>query len=284
MIRGTAGDARWTLLDGGSLWLDGGAMFGVVPKPLWRREREPDEKNRIELAMNLLLVETGDRRILVDTGAGTKWDEKSLSIYRIDFRSAERILEPVGLEPADIDTVLCSHLHFDHGGGNTRRAGDGALVPAFPEARYVMQKGELETARLQNERIRASYDPDNFEPLAAEPDRVRLIEGDVDLGGGLRVEVAPGHTPWMQIVLLGTGAETLCFLADLVPTASHVRYPYIMGYDLEPLRTLASKKRVLPRAVREGWTVVFEHDRRTPVARLVERDGRIAAEPRNGAD
>ena len=276
MIRLHRDGLQLTVLNAGSLWLDGGAMFGVVPKPLWERERKPDDKNRIQLAMNLLLVDDGKQRTLIDTGAGTKWDEKSTSIYRLDPRSAEEILEPVGLAPSDIGRVVNSHLHFDHAGGNTRREGD-SLVPAFPNAVYWMQRGEVETARVQNERIRASYAEENFEPLFTEPDRVRLIDGDGEIGGGLRVGLAPGHTPSMQTILCGTGGDTVCFLADLIPTASHVRYPYIMGYDLEPLRTLESKKRLIPQALSESWTLIFEHDVRLPVGTLVEDQGKIRA-------
>lgn len=275
MIRRPWGDLQLSVLSAGTLWLDGGAMFGVVPKPLWSRLREPDEQNRICLGMNLLLIEDGERRILVDTGAGQKWDEKSKAIYRIEAVAPESYLGPLGLGPDDIDVVINSHLHFDHAGGNTRLEGE-RLVSAFPNAEFFVQRAELELARQQNERIRASYDPDNFEPIA---ERFRLSEGATSLFPGVSVEPAPGHTPGMQMILVEGGGETLCFLADLVPTTSHVRYPYIMGYDLEPLRTLASKKEVLPRALREGWLLLFEHDHDLPLATLREENGRMAVEP-----
>jgi glyoxylase-like metal-dependent hydrolase (beta-lactamase superfamily II) len=263
-----------TILEAGSVWLDGGAMFGVVPKSLWERKHLPDDRNRIELSMNLLLVEDGDRRTLVDTGAGCDWDEKSRSIYRLTTPGAEEILAPAGLKPEGIDQVVLSHLHFDHAGGCTVKGADGGLAAAFPNADYVVQAGELETARLGNERTRASYRPDSFEPLAREG-RLRVVEGETDLGKGLRIRPAPGHTPHMQVVLVETGEGTVVYPADLVPTASHVPYPYIMGYDLEPLRTLESKRRLLGSAAAEGWRIVFEHDARMPLGTLVERDGRL---------
>jgi glyoxylase-like metal-dependent hydrolase (beta-lactamase superfamily II) len=263
-----------TVLEAGSVWLDGGAMFGVVPKTLWERKHAPDERNRIELSMNLLLVEDGDRRTLVDTGAGCDWDDKERSIHRLETLDAEGILAPAGLTPQQIDRVVLSHLHFDHAGGSTVRGPDGEYRAAFPGAEYVVQAGELETARLGNERTRASYRPNSFEPLV-EKERLRLVEGEVDLGRGVRLRPAPGHTPHMQTVFVETGEGTVVFLADLVPTASHVPFPYIMGYDLEPLRTLESKRRLLGSAAAEGWRIVFEHDARMPLGTLVEVDGRL---------
>jgi len=278
LVRIADADLRVTLLSAGRLWLDGGAMFGVVPKPLWQRQRPPDERNRICLALNVLLVEDGKRTWLVDTGVGDKWDERSRGIFNPEFRSPAQLLEPAGLHPDQIDVVVSTHLHFDHAGGNTVRTADGGLAPAFPNAEYVVQQGELELAGRDNERLRASYPSENFEPLVRE-DRVRTVEGEVELAAGLRTRPAPGHTPFHQVVLVEADGRTIAFLADLVPTASHLPYGWIMGYDLDPLATLESKKRLLPQAVREGWTVVFEHDDRVPLAVLGEREGRIEARP-----
>jgi glyoxylase-like metal-dependent hydrolase (beta-lactamase superfamily II) len=278
LIRFTAGDVRLTVLDAGSLWLDGGAMFGVVPRTLWSRRCEPDDRNRIRLGMNVLLIEDGGQRVLVDTGAGTRWTGKDREIYGLDVKDADAILAPAGLGADQIDLVVNSHLHFDHAGGNVRSDAKGAMVPAFPNARYVVQRGELETARWQNERTRASYRPDDFEPLD-EDDRLWLVDGEASLGPNVVVRPAPGHTPHMQVPMVVTAERTVAFLADLVPTASHLPYPWIMGYDLEPLITLATKKRFLPEAVREGWLVVFEHDAEAPVATLVEEKGRVGFRP-----
>lgn len=276
MIRFTRGDLQLTVLDAGRLRLDGGAMFGVVPKPLWERERVPDGRNRIDLAMNLLLVQDGRRNLLVDTGAGPFWDPKQRDIYAMQSKTAAEVLAPAGLAPEDVHVVLCTHLHFDHAGGNTEPDGRGGMRAAYPNAEYLVQQGDLEVAGWGNERTRASYLPHAFEPLLLDK-RMRTVEGEVDLGGGVSVLLAPGHTPWLQLPRITTGEGTVLFLADLVPTASHLRYPWIMGYDLEPLRTLACKKRLLPQAAREGWWLILEHDPELPLCRLEERDGKLAA-------
>jgi len=277
LIRFSLGELQLTILDGGSVWLDGGSMFGVVPRVLWERQRTPDERHRIELAMNLLLIETGKQRILVDTGAGDQWDEKSLAIYGLQNTSASELLAPAGLRPEQIDLVINTHLHFDHAGGNTTRDAEGSQAPAFSNARYVVQKSELETARMDNERIRASYLPRYYDCLEQEDDRLWLVDGEVDLLPGVRLTPVPGHTPGMQMVRVEGGESTLAYLADLVPTASHLAYPWIMGFDLEPLVTLATKKKILPSAVREGWTVLFEHDRSMPLARIEARGDALHA-------
>ena len=278
MIRFDSGDLRLTILSAGTLWLDGGAMFGVVPKTLWAKLRPPDERNRIRLGMNVLLVEDGDKRTLIDNGAGTKWDEKQKDIYGFTLKSPQEFLDPAGLTPADIDVVLDSHLHFDHAGGNTSWDAGGRPVPSFPNARYVVQRGELDFARSDNERIRASYIGDNFEPVAAAG-MFDLVEGDVRLDRRIEVMLAPGHTPFLHVPLIRTGEHTIAFLSDLAPTASHVPFPYIMGYDLEPLRTLESKKRILTTAAREGWRLVFEHDDDMPMGVLQEQNGKLKATP-----
>jgi glyoxylase-like metal-dependent hydrolase (beta-lactamase superfamily II) len=278
LIRFSWGEVQLSLLDAGALWLDGGAMFGVVPRTLWQREREPDDRNRIRLAMHVLLVDDGKELTLVDTGAGTDWSDKERSIYRLETKTPDELLSPAGLVPERIDRVINSHLHFDHAGGNTLPNGAGDARPAFPNAEYVVQRGELETAQSANERTRASYKVSSWEPLL-EGRRLRLVDGEVSIGGAVRLLPAPGHTPHMQIVLVVTGAGTVAFLADLVPTASHVPYPYIMGYDLEPLKTLETKKRVLSKAAAENWRLVFEHDDGLPLGTLVEVDGRLQARP-----
>jgi glyoxylase-like metal-dependent hydrolase (beta-lactamase superfamily II) len=278
VIRFESGDLRITILSAGTLWLDGGAMFGVVPKVLWAKLRPPDDRNRIQLGMNVLLVEDGDKRTLIDNGAGTKWDAKQRDIYGFTVKSAAEILEPAGLAPSDIDVVLDSHLHFDHAGGNTELDDDAGLIPAFPNARYVVQQGELEFARSDNERIRASYLSDNFEPVVAAG-MFDYVTGDARVDDRIEVRLAPGHTPFLHVPVIRTGEHTIAFLSDLVPTASHVPFPYIMGYDLEPLRTLESKKRILGEAARGGWRLVFEHDHDLPLGILIEDRGKLRAVP-----
>ncbi len=276
----TIGELRIHALEAGLQRLDGGAMFGVVPKPLWERRIPADERNRIPLALRCLLVETGAALVLVDTGAGNKDDRKFREIYGIENAGSPTRLEDAirhaGFDPADVDVVLNTHLHFDHAGGDTVSEG-GVIRPAFPAARHVVQKGEWEFAHRQNERIRASYLYDNFDPIH-EAGLFEFVEGDVEIVPGVRVIRTPGHTPHHQSVIVESKGETACFLADLVPTSAHVPLPWIMGYDVEPLVTLESKRSLLERARREEWLVVFEHDPEVCWGRIGREDGRVVAE------
>jgi glyoxylase-like metal-dependent hydrolase (beta-lactamase superfamily II) len=265
------GDLRLHALEAGLQHLDGGAMFGVVPKPLWERRIPADSRNRIPLGLRCLLIETPDALVLVDTGVGSKEDEKFKEVYWIDNAGSPTRLEDAiraaGHAPADVDIVVSTHLHFDHAGGNTLRGEDGRVVPAFPRARYVVQRREYEFARLANERVRASYMPHNYEPVA-DAGLWDFVDGETDIVPGVSVIPTPGHTPHHQSVLVRSAGQTACFLADLVPTAAHLPLPWIMGYDLEPLVTLETKRALLERARREEWLLVFEHDPATPWGRL----------------
>jgi glyoxylase-like metal-dependent hydrolase (beta-lactamase superfamily II) len=276
----TLGDLRIHALDAGTQRLDGGAMFGVVPKPLWERRIAADERNRIPLAMRCLLVETPQALVLIDNGAGNKESAKFKEIYGLDNEASRPALHPTRLEeamaeagfrPEDVDIVIDTHLHFDHAGGNTRCDADGAVELAFPRARYQVQRGEFEWAHVRNERIQASYLTDNFDPVMAAG-RFDFLEGDAEVLPGVQVLRTPGHTPWHQSVLLRSGGETACFLADLVPTAAHLPLPWIMGYDVEPLVTLETKRQLLERAQEEEWLLIFEHDPVVAWGRL-ERSG-----------
>ena len=255
--------ARVRPVDGGCLWLDGGAMFGVVPKPLWSRRAPPDERNRIPLSMRCLLVETDEAVVLIDTGLGNKESDRFKSIYGVSNEGSptrlESSLEALGLFPEDIDFVVATHLHFDHAGGGTVRNLDGTVRPSFPRARYVVSGGEYEFARLDNERVRASYMAENFEPLAAAG-CLDLVEENAEVVPGVSMVHTPGHTPHHQSIRIDIGGDQLLFLADLVPTTAHLPLPWIMGYDVEPLVTLESKKNLLSRAAEEGWLLAFEHD------------------------
>ena len=267
----TVGRLRCHTLEGGRQRLDGGAMFGVVPYPLWSRRAPPDERMRIPLAMRCLLVEHPDGPVLIDTALGNKEDAKFLDIYGVEngglegATQLEDALASVGFLPRDIRWVINTHLHFDHAGGNTTMDPEleddprRHVRPTFPNATYVVQRGDLEFARRANERTRASYLPPNFEPIAAAG-RWRLLDGDLEVLPGISVRLTPGHVPFHQAVLVQDGGETAAFIADLIPTTAHLPLPWIMGYDLEPLRTLESKRRLLADAVREGWRIVFEHD------------------------
>lgn len=267
----TVGSIRIHGVEAGVQQLDGGAMFGVVPKPLWERRIPADPRNRIPLALRCLLVEAPNALVLVDTGAGNKYDEKFGDIYGISNEGDPTRLEDgirhAGFEPDDVDIVLNTHLHFDHAGGNTLLDEDGEIRPSFPDARYVVQKGELEFAHVQNERIRASYVLDNVDPVT-EAGLWDLVEGEFEITEGVRVVPTPGHTPHHHSVLIESDGETACYLADVCPTSAHVPLPWIMGYDLEPLVTLESKRGLWSRALEEDWLLVFEHDPRIPWGRL----------------
>lgn len=267
------GALRCHLLEGGLQRLDGGAMFGVVPKPLWSRRIAPDERNRILLSMRCLLIEHPDGLVLIDTGLGDKEDAKFLEIYGVENTGVpgptwiEDALREAGHLPTDIRWVINTHLHFDHAGGNTLRDGAGVRL-AFPNATYVVQRNELHFARHTNERTRASYMPANYEPVA-EAGRWRLLEGDAEILPGIRARMTPGHIPWHQSIVVESGGETAVFLGDVIPTHHHLPLPWIMGYDLEPLRTLESKRSLLADAVAGGWWLIFEHDSDVAMGRAV---------------
>ncbi|MBE7415609.1 MAG: MBL fold metallo-hydrolase [Deltaproteobacteria bacterium] len=246
-------------LSDGSFRLDGGAMFGVAPKALWEPLCPPDEKNRIPLSIRPLLIQTGSENVLVDTGIGDKGDARFRSVYAVDRgRTLSGSLESIGLSPSDIDIVINTHLHFDHAGGNTVREG-GALRTAFPNARYIVQRGEWEAAGNPNERTRGSYCPDDFLPLM-EAGQLELIEGDGEVASGVSVIRTGGHNRDNQIVSVRSEGMTAVFTGDLIPTTRHLRLPFITAYDLFPLDTLKVKKEILSEAAENRWLLIFEHD------------------------
>jgi len=282
----TVGSIRIHALEAGTQRLDGGAMFGVVPKPLWERRIPADERNRIPLALRCLLIEAPGALVLVDTGIGNKESEKFRELYGVDNDGTPTRLEDAirhaGFEPGDVDIVLDTHLHFDHAGGNTVRTPDRDVRPAFPGARYVVQEEELAFAKLPNERIRASYLAGNHEPIT-RAGLWDLVRGDAVVTQGVEVIRTPGHTPHHQSVLVRSDGDTACFLADVCPTSAHLPLPWIMGYDLEPLVTLESKRGLWERARSEGWLLVFEHDPVVPWGRLDPDEERpTLADPASG--
>jgi glyoxylase-like metal-dependent hydrolase (beta-lactamase superfamily II) len=272
LVRTTqVGGIRIHALEAGLQRLDGGAMFGVVPKPLWETRIAPDERNRIPLGLRCLLVEAPGALVLIDTGIGNKEEAKFRSIYGVDNEGEPTRLEDAiraaGFQPGDVEIVLSTHLHFDHAGGNTVLREDGSIAPAFPQARYVVQQGEFDFAHSRNERVRASYLARNIRPVA-EAGLQDFVEGPGSVTDGVRVIPTPGHTPFHQSVLIESDGEVACFLADVCPTTAHVPLPWIMGYDLEPLVTLESKRGLWTRAREENWLLVFEHDPQVAWGRL----------------
>jgi len=271
---------RWTVhaIQAGGQRLDGGAMFGVVPKTLWQRRIPADDRNRIHMGMRCLLVEHDVGLVLIETGAGNKEDPKFHDIYGIENageggRTAlEDGFRAAGFAPEDVAIVIDTHLHFDHAGGNTYRDARGDVRLTFPRARYVVQGGEYHYATHLNERTAASYFAHNFVPVF-ESGRFDFVDGEQEIVPGIRVLPTPGHTPFHQSVLLDTGTDLVCLLADLVPTAAHLPLPWIMGYDVEPLVTLETKRRILARAQAENWLVMFGHDATVAWGR-VSHDGK----------
>ena len=277
-------------LQAGGQKLDGGAMFGVVPKPLWERRIAADERNRIPMGMRCLLVEHDVGLVLIDTGAGNKENAKFHDIYALENGGAsasdasgtnddgaartalEDAIVAAGHRVSDVTLVINTHLHFDHAGGDTYIDPAGIVRASFPNARYVVQKGEHHWATHTNERTGASYFVRNWDPIF-EAGRFDLIEGEREIVPGISVMLTPGHVPYHQSVLVDGGSEIACFLGDVCPTAHHLPLPWIMGYDVEPLRTLESKRALFKRAEDEKWLMVFEHDAHTAWGR-VRHDGK----------
>ena len=272
------GDYRVEIVPDCEFRLDGGAMFGVVPRNLWTKVAPPDEQNRIRMNMNCLFIEAGDERILIDTGIGDKWDDKHRRMYGIDRKRSldESLRATAGVSGNEITIVINTHLHFDHAGGNTKWDESGKAIPLFPNARYFISRAEYQHAEVPTERDRASYLPDNWRPLK-ESGQLELKEADYEAVPGLRMETHAGHNRSMQCPRLERDGQTLFGFADLVPTRAHVPFAWIMGYDLYPVETLEAKKKLLPLAAREGWMCLFYHDPDMPFGRIVAEDGKLRA-------
>ena len=267
------GDLTLTSLWDGSFRLDGGAMFGVVPKPLWEKRAPGDERNRIRLGLRPLLVQ-GEQTLLIDAGIGGKMDAKSVDIYGIDrSRNLDHSLADAGIRRDEIDIVLASHLHFDHVGGFTVQDSSGALVPAFPRARYVVRTAEWDDAAHPHARNRASYVKEDFVPLA-DAGVLDLVAGDAVIMPGVRVVRTGGHCRHHQIVVIESRGETAVFTADLIPTAAHIDEPWIMAYDLYPMETLAFKRTFVREAIEREYLIFFEHDPEIAAGYIREVNGR----------
>lgn len=264
-------------LSDGLFRLDGGAMFGVVPKALWEKRHPADSRNRIALGMRPLLVR-GDKTMIIDAGAGDKMDAKSAEIYALD-RSyhLDHALADAGLTAEDIDIAVASHLHFDHVGGFTARSKDGRIVPRFPRARYIAHRDEWEDATHPHERNRASYLQENFVPLA-EAGVLDLVGDEAEIMPGVRFRRSGGHTRHHQVVTIQSGGRTAVFTADMYPTATHVPDPWIMGYDLYPMDTLAFKRAFAREAIEREYLLFFEHEPVVAAGIIRERDGKRLVE------
>jgi len=276
------GSVEWDLVSDGTFRLDGGAMFGVVPRTLWEKKTTPDDRNRITLGTTCLLIRTGGRTILADTGIGTKEldNPKFRDVYGLGGEtSLVESLAAQGVKPADVDIVVCTHLHFDHAGGGTMRPADGEkCVPVFPNARYLVHATELEDAKHPTVRSSASYFPENWEPLS-EAGQMEVVGEEVELAPGVRTWVRPGHNRAITGVLIESDGEKALFPSDNLPTSLHVPVPWVMGYDLYPLDTVATKEEMLPQAIDEEWTLIFQHDPEVGAGK-VRRDGkRLVVEP-----
>lgn len=255
------GDLTLTVVDGGSFRLDGGAMHGVVPKTIWSKLVSCDDKNRVAYSTRCLLVEGRGRRVLIETGNGDKFPAKLKDIYGIDHdRAIGDALREAGVEPDGIDTVVMTHLHFDHSGGTTRRTATGGLEPVFRRAKHVVQAREWQDANHPHERNRASYLAENITPIG-DAGLLAIVEGETEIAPGIRVLPTPGHTAGHQSVLVGDpGGPRILFLGDVVPTAVHTRLPFVMAYDLDPARTVETKRALFARAIDEDWIVVWGHE------------------------
>jgi methylmalonyl-CoA epimerase len=267
------GDLQLTVLHDGPFRLDGGAMFGVVPRPLWEKLTPADERNRVQLTMRPLLVEASWGRMLIDCGAGDKMGAKQVDIYALDrSRALDHALADVGLTSDSIDFVLATHLHFDHFGGATAQV-DAGLRPRFGKARYLIRDAEWEDATHPHERNRASYLQEDFVPLKAAG-VVDFFSGDRVIRPGVRVERTGGHTGQHQVVYLESGGKTAVFVVDMIPTTAHLQDPWLMGYDLFPMETLAFKKRFIRDAIDREYLIFFEHDPKVAAGYIRESNGK----------
>ncbi len=269
------GDYRVEIIPDTEFHLDGGAMFGVVPRNLWSQVCPPDEQNRIRMNMNCVFIDTGKEKVLIETGIGEKWSSKQAAMYGIERQRSmsDSLLALTGTKLEEISIVVNTHLHFDHAGGNTKLV-DECAKPAFPNARYFVAKAELEHADGPSERDRASYLPDNWIPLK-ESGQLETKPENYEVVDGLTMETHPGHNRSMQCWRLRSGNRTMFGFADLVPMRAHIKMPWIMGYDLYPVETLESKKRLIPQAVRENWVCHFYHEPDHALFQLVEDNGKI---------
>ena len=270
----TLGDFELIAVSDGTYHLDGGVLFGVVPKIMWEKKMHADEKNRVPTGLNSVVVRTGEHTVLIETGIGNKLSEKMVQIYGQPAKLLDG-LSAVRVSPEDIDIVINTHLHFDHCGWNTIHKGE-RVVSTFPKATYYVQRGEWEHARQQHERDRISYLSPNYDPLV-ESGQMRLLQGDQEIVPGISVKVFPGHTRDMQAVIIQSRGKTACYISDLIPTTSHLDLAWGTGFDLFPLETIDNRKRYYGQALPENWLTIFTHETGIPWAHLEKNEkGKIS--------
>jgi glyoxylase-like metal-dependent hydrolase (beta-lactamase superfamily II) len=257
----SVGDFELTMFSDGNYWLDGGPLYGIIPKPLWAKKVACDEKNRVVTGENSLLIRGGRQTVLVETGIGNKFDERIRKVYEPEARLLDN-LSAAGVAPDSIDIVINTHLHFDHCGWNTVRR-DGRIVATFPRATYYAPEGEWRHGQKQYLRDRVSYISDNYNPLI-ESGQMKLVKEDREIIPGVSVRTIPGHTRYMQVVMIESQGQKACYVSDLIPTAAHLDLLWVMAYDLFPMETIENKKRFYDEAVPGRWLVIFTHDPAIP--------------------
>ena len=272
------GDTSVQIVTDGTLLMDGGAVFGQVPKPIWETSVKSDRRNRVRLGLNCLLIQMPNTNILVDTGAGSKRMDRLKDAYGLIGNKLLRELKKHSLTPREIDIVLLSHLHFDHAGGCTKLDRSGNIVPTFPNADYMVQTSALEEALSPNERSRSAFIRDDFQPLH-DKGMIKLLQGDTEIAPGVQVKQTDGHSNGHQVVLIEGGSERIAYLADLIPTAYHLALPYIAALDQTPNDTLNQKKEILEMAINGGWLLVFGHGLDQKAGYVEERKGRLSLLP-----
>lgn len=277
------GGFELTVCTDGTYLLDGGAMFGVVPKTLWQKRVPADEQNRILLGLNTVVVRTGSHTVVIETGIGNKQNEKMREILQ-NQELLPQSLAAAGVRPEEVDIVINSHLHFDHCGWNTTLHPDGSVTPTFPRARYFAHRGEVEHGHLQLDRDRVSYLSPNYDPVVESGQMTLLttegIQADPQIVPGISVELFPGHTRQLMAVHIESEGQHACYISDLIPTSSHLDPTWVMGYDLDPLESIEQRKRFYKRAIPENWLVLFTHDHQVPMARIgLNEKGKPVARP-----
>jgi len=266
------GDISIDIVSDGTMLLDGGSVFGQVPKTMWEVQMKPDRRNRVRMGLNCVVVQTPSANILIDSGAGSKRPDSFKDTYGLNGNKLLKGLKKLGLTSRDIDLVVLSHLHFDHVGGCTKLDRSGKAIPAFPKARHMVQKTCWEEANTPNERAQHAYHKDDFLPLL-ENDVLDLLDGDTDIAPGIRVKVTDGHSDGHQAVLMEIGSERIVYMADLVPTPYHVPLAHIGAFDHSPNDTLAAKRELLEMAVKGGWLMIFGHAFTQRAGYLEQRNG-----------